>query len=169
MARKRQNRKKLIPIVHITECATPERCQKPGGVITEVIARDVSGKALMKRQRVRVECMLDYYYYASRLNEAQYKAGLKFREFYLRIRFDKNCLSSRKAFVKEAGLFNPDGKMLDRLEYLRLLDGAHKQLSPEQWEVIRKVCGYDEYAGNYAKLKTFRRGLDILVTYWGYG
>lgn len=164
MARKHYSRK----IVSTGEQATRERCQKPGGVITETIGRDASGKALMKRQRVRIECMLDHYFYASRLDERQYKAGLKFREIYLHVRFDINSKSSRTPFVKDERLFNPDGKMLIHLDCLRLLDGAHKRLSPEQWNIIRNVCGYDEYAGTYPKLKTLVRGLDLLALHWGF-
>jgi hypothetical protein len=157
-----------MPVVRVGELATPERRRQLGGVMTEVIDRDAGGKAYMKRHRVRIECMLDYYFNAYRINERQYTAGLKFREIYLRVNYDTNCKILCSPFLINTGRADPEGKIMAHMDCIRWLDEACKLLSSEQLTMVRKVCGYDEYAGTFANKKTLLRGLDILAAHWGY-
>jgi len=106
----------------------PERRRQLGGVMTEVVDRDAGGKAYMKRHRVRIECMLDYYYDSFRINDPQLKAGLKFREIYLRVNFGTNCKILCNPFLMEAGQADPEGKAHAHLHCLRMLDEAYCKL-----------------------------------------
>jgi hypothetical protein len=157
-----------MPVVRVGELATPERRHQLGGVMTEVVDREVGGKAYIKRHRVRIECMLDYYFNGYHINDTQYMAGLKFREIYLRVNYDTNCKVLCSPYLRSAKHADPEAKILAHLDCIRWLDEACKLLSPEQLAMVRKVCGYDEFAGTHANKKTLLRGLDILAAYWGY-
>lgn len=168
MANRRHKKNRPTSVVRVGELATPERRRKLGGVTTEVVDRDVTGKAYIKRHRVRIECMLDYYFNAYYLNEPQHMAGLKCREIYLRVNFDTNCKVLCAPYLIRAGHSDAEGKILARIECERYWLEACNLLSKEQLAVIRKVCGYDEYAGTTAYMKTLLRALDILAAHWGY-
>jgi hypothetical protein len=168
MAKRKHKKNRAMPVVRVGELATPERRRQLGGVMTEVVDRDASGKAYMKRHRVRIECMLDYYFNEFRLTEAQYMAGLKFREFYLRVNFGTNCKILCNPFLMQPGQADPEGKALAHLHCLRMLDEAYAVLSQVQREVVRDVCGHDEYPGNHARKKALLRALDALASHWGY-
>jgi hypothetical protein len=45
MAKRQHKKKRPMAVVRIGELATPERCRQQGGVMTEVVDRDASGKA----------------------------------------------------------------------------------------------------------------------------
>ena|GEM_PF-1950620 len=162
---KRRHKKRPLP-VRFGALATQERCRQLGGVTTEIIDRDSSGKASMKRHRVRIECMLDYYFIEDRIDEAEYRAGMKFRQLYLRVVHKIKMTNLSNPYLMEAHRADPEGATLAGLYSERLLYEAYDVLSPEQQSVVRRVCGYDEYAGGRAKIQTLRRGLKKLADHW---
>jgi hypothetical protein len=157
-----------MPVVRVGEMATPERCRQLGGVMTEVVDRDVNDKAYIKRHRARLECMLDYYFLHYRISDPQYMAGLKFREIFLRVNYGANCKILCSPFIIGAKRSDPESKILAHLDCLRWMDEASRTLSQEQLDVVRRVCGYDQYAGGRDSKRILLRGLDKLAAYWGY-
>ena len=98
---KRQH-KKRVHAVRIGESPTPERRRQNGGVNAEVVDRDVTGQILIQRYKAFADCPLDIYFLRGQLTEAEYKAGIKFRNAYfravLRIKVDdigSGCHGSR--------------------------------------------------------------------------
>jgi len=168
MARRQHKKKKPIPAVRMGEMATPERYNQLGGLITEVMDRDATGKASISHHRARIECILDYYHKAFVIDDQQYMAALKFREIYLRVNFGYNTKTLCQPFLIEAGRPDPEWKMLAHIDCLRHLRGVYVLLSSAQQNILRNVCGHDEYVKTNARKKTFLRGLNILVAHWGY-
>ena len=168
MARRQHKKKRPMPVVRVGELATPERRRQLGGVMTEVVDRDATGKAYIKRHRARFECALDEYFNMFQISNPQYMAGLKFREIYLRVNYGTNSKILCQPFLMDTGQGDPEWKMLAHIDCARWLDEATKKLSPEQLYVVRNVCGHDEYAGSHARKKTLLRGLNVLAEHWGY-
>jgi hypothetical protein len=168
MAKRRHKKKRPMPVVRVGEMATPERRRQQGGVMTEVLDRDSTGNAIMKRHRARIECMLDYYFNEFRINNPQYMAGMKFREIYLRVNYGYSCKILCNPFLMDSGRGYPEGKMLAHIDCMRYLNEAYQLLSPEQASVMRDVCGMDEYPGNKDRKATLLRALDKLAAHWGY-
>lgn len=129
-----------MPVVRIGELATPERRSQLGGVTTEVVDRDAIGKAYITRHRARFECVLDDYFEALYINEAQLMDGLKLREVHLRV----NCGTSGKVlcqpFLMDTGQGDPEWKMLAHIDCTRQLHDALTVLTAAQQTVLRNVC-----------------------------
>jgi hypothetical protein len=168
MAKRRHKKKRPMPVVRIGEMATPERRRKLGGLMTEVVDRDASGKAYIKRQRARIECMLDYYFQNYRLDDPQYMAGLKYREIYLRVNFDTNCKILSNPFLMQAGQGDHEGKMHAHIDCLRQLNEVYALLTVPQQTILRDVCGHDQATWGTNRNQTLLRALDILAVHWGY-
>jgi hypothetical protein len=170
MAKRRHKLKsqRTSPVVRVGELATPERRRKQGGVMTEVVDRDVSGKAYIKRHRVRIECMLDHYFHNFRISDHQYMAGLKYREIYLRAMHGYSAKVLCNPFLMEAGQADPEGKMLAHIDCGRWLEDANKILAPAEQAIVRNVCGYDSYAGGRDNKNILMGALDKLAVLWGY-
>jgi hypothetical protein len=166
MAKRRHKKKRPMPVVRIGEMATPERCQKLGGVMTEVVDRDASGKAYIKRHKARLECALDYYFKTFRLTDQQYVAGLKFREIYLRVNYGASGKILCHPFLMDTGKGDPEWKMLAHIDCSRQLNEVYALLTPAQQSIVRNVCGHDEYAGTKDLKQTLLRGLDRLAAKW---
>jgi len=168
MGRRQYKKKRPAPVARAGERATPERRHQLGGVITEVVDRDATGGTYIKRHRARIECMLDYYFRKHRISDAQYMAGLKFREIYLRTTYGYSFKVLCNPFLMEAGQADHEGRMLAHLDCGRLLSEATKQLMPEELTIVRNVCGYDEFAGGRDKKRILMRALDRLAAFWSY-
>jgi len=168
MTKRRQTRKKPVTVVRIGELATKERRRQQGGMVTEVIDREASGKAYIKRQRARLECMLDYYHKQNRISDPQYTAGIKFREIYLSAIYGYSFKVLCNPYLMEAKHADPEGRMLAHIDCTRLLREACDRLTPEQRSLVRDVCGYDRFAGGRDKKRILLRALDSLATFWGY-
>ena len=166
MAKRQHKKKKNISVVRLGEQATPERQRQSGGVRTEVVDRDASGKAYITRHRAEMECVLDFYLRTQRISEQQHAAGMRFREIYLRVVNGANCKILGELFLINVGQGSYEGKMLAYIDCVQVLDNVSDDLSPAQVQVIRRVCGHDEYAGHDGQKKTLLRGLDALVEYW---
>lgn len=138
-----------------------ERCQQLGGMITEVVDRDLRGSPILKRHKARIECHLDLCLIRECINIPEYEAAMIFRKAYLGyvlgIKVDDNVQGGR-ADAELAMLAIPQCK--------KILDQAHAVLSPQQWTVIEAVCGMDDTAGSGNRFATFRRGLERLVDLW---
>ena len=132
-----------------------------GGIVTEVVDRDLRGNPIIKRDRSVIECHLDIYKYRELIDIPQHDAGTIFRKadqrYVLRIKVEDDVQGGR-ADVEMAMLSIPYSK--------KLLDQAHAVLSPQQWAVIEAICGLDDTAGNSYRFETFVRGLDKLVDLW---
>ena len=157
---KRKYKKKALP-VRLGERATVERCRQLGGLLTEVVDRDLRGNPIYTRQKAKIECHLDIYRYREALSAAEYEAGMIFRKAYVRyvlgIKVEDDVAGGR-ADAEMAMLAVPHSK--------KLLDQAHGVLSTPQWMVIEAICGMDDTAGNSYRFETFRRGLEKLVDLW---
>lgn len=150
----------LIP----SELSNPFRAAQNGGVVRESI-QIVPGKAAtVKRDRAACECWLDRYAASGKIDAAQFEAGLRFRMDWLTAVLGIPCRDSTR-LSKTAGL-----SLEERLSRLvgaeRDLKEAFRVLSMQQKVVITSVCGCDQAAGNAARIRTLRRGLDALARLW---
>jgi hypothetical protein len=159
----RKYRKKALP-VRFGETATKERKGQQGGVVTEVIDRDLSGKALIKRQRALEECSLDAYLRRGIIGSEEHMVGLRFRHAYLRA-----VLKVQVDDIGGGSQGDPEMSALVVLKAERLLKEAYKVLSIAQRDIIITVCGYGDWAGGSYKLETLHRGLEKLVDLWRVG
>lgn len=157
---KRKYKKKALP-VRVGELATVERCRQLGGMVTEVVDRDLRGNPIIKRHKAKIECHLDIYLYREQLSIPEYDAGMIFRKAYSRYVLGikvEDDVQGACGDVEMAMLAVPHSK--------KLLDQAHGVLSQPQWMVIEAICGLDDTAGNSYRFETFRRGLEKLVDLW---
>ena len=159
MAKRR--RKKVSLPARLGEQATMERRRQLGGVVAEVIDRDLRGNPFMKRDRARCECVLDDYLYRLLLTLSEHEAGMKFRCAYLR--------GVCRVMVDDPGTggeYDPEMAMLIVPISEEILREAYKVLTKAQKEIMIRVCGHGEWAGGTDKLETLRRALERLVTLW---
>ncbi|MGB9152786.1 MAG: hypothetical protein WCD70_06835 [Alphaproteobacteria bacterium] len=166
MSKHDPEKKKQASPIKGGEQATPERHNQLGGVSTEVVNRDALGKVSVERHRAKHECVLDFYLRTRRISDPQHQIGMSFREIHIRANNGVNCKILGNSFLVDAGHGNYERKMLDHVECLKLLDGACEHLTSSQERVLRRVCGYDEYAGDKAEKKILLRGLDALIKHW---
>lgn len=157
---KRRKAKKGMP-VRLGERATMELRAQCGGVITEVIDRDLRGNPYMIRDRVRIECALDYYFWDGRLTQGEYEAGLKFRRAYQRA-----VLGLKVEDPASSGAYDPEMAMLIVPISEEILRDAYGELSTAQKKIIIDVCGHNKYAGTTDRVETLHRGLEKLATLW---
>lgn len=157
---KRKYKKKALP-ARVGEFATVERCRQLGGMITEVVDRDLRGNPIFKRHKAKIECHLDIYLYREQLSLAEYDAGMIFRKAYMRY-----VLGIKVEDDVQGGRADAEMAMLAVPHSKKLLDQAHEVLSQPQWMVIEAICGLDDTAGNSYRFETFRRGLEKLVDLW---
>jgi len=160
---KRRPNKKDIPIRQ-GETVTRERRRQNGGVISEIMERDNSGKAYIKRQRACAECVLDYYLSRGKISAPEYEAAMKFRKAYLR------AVLRVKVEDNGAGAHgDPEMAMLIIAESERRLRQAYAVLSPSQKTVVISVCGHDDWVGDTYRFETFHRALARLIDLWPIG
>jgi len=157
----KKQRKRRILTVRIGETPTPERRRHNGGVVSEIVDRDVSDRILIKRYKAVWECPLDTYLGRRAISEAEHRAGQKFRHAYFRavlgIKLDDIGTGSEGDY--EMAVLTP-------VYSQRLLRDAYEALSPKQKAIVISVCGHDEVAGETARLKTLHRGLEKLCDVW---
>ena len=157
---KRKYKKKALP-ARCGDRATAERRRQLGGIIAEVVDRDLRGNPVIRRDRAVIECHLDIYKYREMISIPEHEAGTIFRKAYqryvLRIKVDDDVQGGR-ADAEMAMLSIPASK--------KLLDQAHAALSLPQWMMVEAICGLDDTAGGTSRFETFRRGLEVLVDLW---
>ena len=164
---KHHQKKSSKPSFRLGEQATPERRRQNGGIASEIIARDYSGNVFIERHKARIECMLDYYLAKQWLSPAQHAAALKYREHYLRVHFGAHSKIFNDALRNlMSGHRDPDAPLIAFIGSIEQLEKAEEKLSSAQREVIRRVCGYDQPAGDTRYKLTLQRGLDVLVMFW---
>lgn len=157
---KRRRGKKTLP-VRQGERASMELRSHCGGVVTEVIDRDLRGNPYMVRDRVRVECALDYYVWQGRITKSEYEAGLKFRRAY-----ERAVLGLKVEDPTSTGAYDPEMAMLIVPISEEILRAAYEELSDAQQRIVIEVCGHNKYAGTTDRFETLCRGLEKLVTLW---
>jgi len=157
---KRRKAKRRLPVRQGAR-ATMELCEKYGGVITEVIDRDLRGNPYMLRDRVRIECTLDFYFWKGNLTQSEYDAGLKFRRAYQRA-----VLRVKVEDPAASGPYDPEMAMLMVPISEELLRAAYEEMSQAQKRIVIDVCGHDKYAGTTDRVQTLHRGLEKLATLW---
>lgn len=148
--------------------ASPERKKQLCGLVTEIVSvASAGGCAHVKRCKAKVECVLDGYLLRRKITETQHHAGIMFREIY-------TCHHTSSAHSGTGGTFIyvpnrniKEMQMVGQLDAHRSLEAVFSRVSTAQRDILEKVCGYDEYAGSHAKLKTLCRALDILAKHWG--
>ena len=166
---KRRHKKKSLP-VRVGEMATKERRCQNGGVISEVIDRDLSGKVFMKRHRASCECVLDDLLRRLTISEPEYETGMKFRWAYLKHVFKvKVCDGGYNPFLNEGCNGDAESNMNAMCEADKLLHGAYGVLSDAQRSIVIAVCGHDEWPGTTARARTLHRGLEKLFDLWSRG
>jgi hypothetical protein len=158
MAKRRKN--KTLP-ARQGELATMERQRQQGGVVSEVVDRDLRGNVYIKRHKARFECMLDSYRWHGNLTEAEYEAGMRFRRAYLRavFRLTVDDPNSTSAYDHEMAML-----MVPISE--QILRDAYGVITPAQQAIIVSVCGHDECAGKTDRIETLHRGLERLADHW---
>ncbi len=152
--------------LRIEELATEERRKQNGGVITEVIDRDATGKVHIERHRAKNECILDYYLRTHRINLAQHEAGTKLSELFARALHGTDSTALNDVFSFDGLGGHAQEKMADFVEAMEQLRVILPKLSSPQKRVLRNVCGYNECAGTYANRLTLARGLEKLARHW---
>lgn len=136
---------------------TKERHQHNGGVMTEAIALDSEGKALMHRYRAVWECPLDAYKDKKIITEPEYLSGLGFRKAYYRA-----VLSRRTGY--ERLNTSPMDTSLTPSE--RILRDAYRILPFYNKGTIIAICGHDQPAQTMDALEKLRKGLGHLAVAW---
>lgn len=154
-------KKARILTVRIGERPSPERQFRNGGVVSEIVDRDVSDKILIRRYKAVWECPLDTYLARSAISEPEHRAGLKFRHAYFRavLGIKVDDIGSGSEGDREMAYLTP-------IYSQRLLRDAYEALSRHQKAIVINVCGHDQVAGETAKLKTLHRGLEKLCEVW---
>jgi len=163
----KRRKKKDLPI-RLGELATKERRHQNGGIETEVIDRNLSGAAYIKRHRAYAECVLDSYFRREYLSQAEFQAGMKFRDVYLRHVCGVKVSDNTNPFINESGGSDIEFAMMAGFESERILRAAYNVLSEKQRTIVRSVCGHDERASESKKIETLQRGLRKLAALWGF-
>lgn len=152
----KRNRKLRIVAIRAGVAPTPERRKQHGGVITEVVDRDISGKVLVKRYRAAWECPLDAYRNKGLIGQKEYAAGLIFRQAYFSSVLSKAAAYSRTAIASNTRLSIGE----------KILRAAYRKLSPHNKGSIIDICGHDLPAQDYVKLDRLKNGLGELAELW---
>jgi hypothetical protein len=160
MANRRRSKKKTLP-ARMGEEATMERRQHAGGVIAEVVDRDLRGNPYMKRDRAVAECVLDAYLFRRIITKREYEAGLKFRRAYLRAVF-----KVRVEDPLSTSAYDPEMALLIVPISEQVLRAAYAVLSKAQKRIVINVCGADDWAHGSARLATLHRALERLGDLW---
>ena len=140
---------------------TKERRKQNDGVIAEPVDRDLSGKAIIVRYKTRYASMLDRYLCLSRIDETEYRAGIRFQHAYLRA-----VLRIRVADIGGGGQGDPEMAALIVIKSEKLLKEAYSVLTEKQKAIVISVCGHDDFAGDSYRLETLQRGLRQLSKIW---
>ncbi|MBV8648454.1 hypothetical protein [Paludibacterium sp.] len=133
---------------------TAERYHRNGGVRTEIVSE---GGARTMRYRAAWECPLDAYRDLKIINEAEYKAGLKFHQAYY----------GAVIFVRAD--FRPTSKIqADRKPTKSdiLLKKVYVAIPSEDMSVIIDICGRSKPAQSPRAMNILKRGLGHLATHW---
>jgi len=157
----KRSHKKPVKSLRSGEVAPKERHGHGDRIIKEVIDRDLSGKALITRQKIEFPTVLDRYLHHNRLSLSEYKAGIKFQHAYMRA-----VLKVRVEDIGGGGKADPEMAYLVVVHSEKILREAYALLSPKQKEIIINVCGHDCFACGYYKMQSLRRGLEILASLW---
>src|SRR5580698_4359490 len=139
----KRKRKHKAHAVRVDETPTPERRLQNGGVVAEVIDRDVEGQILIQRYRALHESPLDAYFLRQKISEAEYKAGIRFRHAYFRA-----VLKIQVDDLGEGAKGDVEISRLGPIYSEKLLREAYEAVSPAQKTAIITVCGHDEYLGD---------------------
>jgi len=134
-----------------------ERFHQNGGLISEPMAWDSSGRPLIARYRAAWECPLDAYRDRKALTEPEYRAGLHFRQAYYK------AVRSRRAHIER---LKPYPATTDLTMSEKLVKDAYDTLSPRHMGVVIDICGYDQPARDNAMLDSLRKGLGHLAVRW---
>jgi len=140
---------------------TCERKRQQGGVLKETVDRDARGNVLIERYKAAFECRLDEYRLRDKINEDEYRVGIKFRHAYMRavLKIQVEDIGSGCHGSYDMGALLP-------IHSERILREAYSVLSPSQKTAIIAVCGHDERPRDKDHFQTFRRGLEILTELW---
>jgi len=157
----KKQKKARILTVRAGEAPTPERRFHNGGVVSEIVDRDISHSILVKRYKAAWECPLDAYLIRGAITEPEHRAGVKFRNAYLRA-----VLRLRIEDIGTGCRGSADMAALTPIYSQRLLNDAYSALSTKQRAILISVCGHDEVAGATPRLKTLHRGLEKLCEVW---
>jgi hypothetical protein len=169
---KRKNRKKdRASAIQTGLGATRERGQHNGGIVREFAPDEQKTGRRVERHRAAWECKLDAYLAAKKIDDAQFHAGMRYREAWL---FMAQGVQTRDAASIERidnGGGSPGELVIDkRRGSEKILYEADKEagLSIGQTLVVRRVCGEDESIGGSGDMKTLCRGLEKLAVYWAF-
>ncbi len=157
---KRRRKKTSLP-ARIGERATMERSQHSGGVVTEVMDRDLRGNPFILRDRVVAECPIDLYLWYGKISPAEHAAGQKFAVAYQRA-----VLRIKVEDPLSSGPYDPEAAMLAVPMSEEILRSAYGVLSEAQKKIVINVCGHGISAGTTDRVDTLRRGLENLARKW---
>jgi len=137
--------------------ATKERRRQQGGVMTEIVNRDVDGKILIKRHKAVWECHLDEYYDRHTIGEPEHKAGIIFRRAYFQA-----VLCRRAAYER----YKRNLTTIEATPSEKLLKSVYRTLPSYTMGVIIDICGHDRRARYIGELNTLKNGLERLAIVW---
>jgi len=100
---------------------------------------------------------LDAYVEQKAISVAEHWAGLKFREAYFR------AVLCRRAAYERRSRYTYD---VSPFPGEKLLKEAFRKLSPQYRAAVIEICGYDQPAGDLAKLDRLQKGLGQLASLW---
>lgn len=120
-------------------------------------------------RRLRCECHLDTLLARGSdiawlgIDHTQWRAGLRFRRLWLASNRGPRLVARYEPRVPASSDHQVpgEGSIAARAE----LGAALKVLTPEQWQVVVRVCGCDQAAGK-GRLGVLRAGLDRLHELW---
>lgn len=165
---KRMRKKERVTAVRVGQLATPERRQQQGGVLLENVEKEPGEKLFIKRHRATFANVLDFYFYAGRMDEAQYKAALKFQEIYGRCFEGQGFKLQSQALICDGGSGSAELKVLGRLDAQKHLQDVYRLLDQREKQVIIEVCGFNRAAGDKYRVKILLAALDRLALFWHY-
>ena len=141
--------------------ATPERMGQNGGVITDHIP--------FKRNRAACECQLDQYFKRGKIDDGEFRAGMKFREAWLvSSEGVKTSDSIDRERIDNAQALTAEDAEERETWARRIINEAYQELPPGQILLVINVCGYDQFVGTDYDIRVFRRGLDRLARLWSF-
>jgi hypothetical protein len=154
----KRRRRKIITSPAIWTTPTPERCHQNGGVICESLPNTARHGHHITRYRAVWECPLDAYRAYGILNQAEYRAGLRFYRAYFGV-----VLCRREDF------YSPVSRELASIEPASIdtqLKTARKIIAPQDLRAVINICGHSWPAQYQRDLVSLKRGLGELASRW---
>lgn len=149
--------------------ATPERLRQNGGIITEQVPVSPKSLVTVQRHRAACECQLDVYLRQGKIDSAEFRAGLQFREAWqISAEGRKTADSSTIERIDGRVTMTAEERLKIETWARTIVNEAYQLLPSFQSLLIVKVCGNDERVGADYDVRILRRALENLARHWSF-